>query len=233
MPTLMKTSSVAWRFCVVSDFDLVIFDWDGTLMDSVAQIVRSVKAAAHDLGVPEPSDAEASNIIGLGLPEAMRALFPQVPEAEREALRQRYAHHFVAGVGGHSQPFAGAEALLHDLRRQGRTLAVATGKSRAGLDRVLGHTGWGGLFAATRCADETASKPDPLMLRQLLAETGVPVRRAVMIGDTIYDLAMAEALGMPSIGVTYGVHAPDRLLQHRPLALCDSIDALAARLAAL
>lgn len=214
----------------MADFDLVIFDWDGTLMDSVAQIVRSVKAAARDLAVPEPSDEAARDIIGLGLPEAMRVLFPQVPDAERDALRQRYAHHFVVGEGGHSQPFAGAEALLQGLRRQGRVLAVATGKTRLGLDRVLTHTGWQDHFAATRCADETASKPDPRMLSELLATLGVPVHRAVMVGDTTYDLAMAEAIGMPSIGVTYGVHAPERLQQHGPLALCDSIDALAAAL---
>ena len=214
----------------MADFDLVIFDWHGTLMDSVAQLARSVKAAARDLAVPEPSDAEARDIIGLGLPEAMRVLFPQVPEAAREALRQRYAHHFVAGVGGHSQPFEGAETLLTRLRGQGRQLAVATGKTRLGLDRVLAHTGWHGHFAATRCADETASKPDPRMLRELLAELRVPVKRAVMIGDTTYDLAMAEAIGMPSIGVTYGVHDPERLRRYGPLALCDSIDALAAQL---
>lgn len=217
----------------MAEFDLLIFDWDGTLMDSVAQIVGSVKAAARDLDVPEPSDEAARDIIGLGLPEAMRVLFPQVPEADRQALRQRYAHHFVSAPGGHSQPFAGAEALLRDQLAQGRRLAVATGKTRIGLDRMLAHTGWGDLFHATRCADETASKPDPRMLSELLAELQVPVGRAVMIGDTTYDLAMAEAIGMPSIGVTYGVHAPERLLQHRPRALCDSIDALAAQLAAL
>lgn len=217
----------------MAEFDLVIFDWDGTLMDSVAQIVSSVKAAAQDLGVPEPSDEAARDIIGLGLPEAMRVLFPQVPEADRLALRQRYAHHFVGGTGGRSRPFPGAEDLLRALDGQGRQLAVATGKTRIGLDRMLGVTGWGGYFAATRCADETASKPDPRMLRELLRELDVPVTRAIMIGDTTYDLAMAEALGMASIGVTYGVHDSERLLRHRPLALCDSVDALAARLASL
>ena len=137
------------------------------------------------------------------------------------------------GSGGHSQPFAGAEPLLQHLRGQGRTLAVATGKTRIGLNRVLGDTGWHPYFAATRCADETASQPDPLMLQELLQELDVPVTRALMIGDTTYDLAMAEAIGMASIGVTYGVHAPERLLAHRPLALCDSVDALAVRLASL
>lgn len=215
----------------MADFDLVIFDWDGTLMDSVAQIVRSVKAAARDLAVPEPSDAAARDIIGLGLPEAMRVLFPQVPEVEREALRQRYAHHFVTASGGQSQPFTGAEDLLRGLQGQGRQLAVATGKTRIGLDRMLAHTGWADYFHATRCADETASKPDPRMLRELLAQLNVPVHRAVMVGDTTYDLAMAEAIGMPSIGVTYGVHEAERLLRHGPLVLCDSVQALARQLA--
>ena len=118
----MMTSSVVWRRCVVADFDLVIFDWDGTLMDSIAQIVASVRAAADDLGVSPPSDAAARDIIGLGLPEAMRVLFPQVPEAEREALRQRYATHFVGGTGGRSQPYAGADQLLQRLQGQQRLL---------------------------------------------------------------------------------------------------------------
>lgn len=214
-----------------SRFDLVIFDWDGTLMDSLAQIVRSVKLAAVDLGVPEPTDAAARDIIGLGLPEAMQVLFPQVPEAEREALRQRYAHHFVAGVGGHSQPYVGAEALLQQLSGAGRQLAVATGKSRAGLNRVLAHTGWSSYFHATRCADETASKPNPLMLKELLLELRVPLERAVMIGDTHYDLEMAQRLGMASIGVSYGVHSAERLAEHGPLAICQDMSELTAVLA--
>lgn len=217
----------------MAEVELIIFDWDGTLMDSVAQIVSSVQAAARDLGVPEPSVAAAQDIIGLGLPEAMRVLFPQVPEADRLALRQRYAQHFVGGTGGQARPFAGAEAMLAALRAQGRQLAVATGKTRVGLDRVLAGTGWSGHFAATRCADETASKPDPRMLRELLRELRVPVSRALMVGDTTYDLEMARAIGMPAIGVTYGVHAPERLLAHEPLTLCDSVPALAARLASL
>ena len=217
----------------MAEVELIIFDWDGTLMDSVAQIVSSVQAAARDLGVPEPSVAAAQDIIGLGLPEAMRVLFPQVPEADRLALRQRYAQHFVGGTGGQARPFAGAEAMLAALRAQGRQLAVATGKTRVGLDRVLAGTGWSGHFAATRCADETASKPDPRMLRELLRELRVPVSRALMVGDTTYDLEMARAIGMPAIGVTYGVHAPERLLAHEPLTLCDSVPALAARLVSL
>ncbi|MEO6698451.1 MAG: HAD-IA family hydrolase [Paraperlucidibaca sp.] len=207
--------------------ELVIFDWDGTVMDSVAQIVRSIKAAARDLDVDEPSEAAAKDIIGLGLPEAMRVLFPSVSEAARDALRQQYATHFVASSKGQTTPFVGAETMLHDLRAQGMTLAVATGKSRKGLDRVLADTGWAHYFKATRCADETLSKPNPRMLTELLSELNVPVHRAIMIGDTTYDLAMAEAIGMASVGVTYGVHSAERLLAHRPLTLCHSLPELA------
>lgn len=196
-------------------------------MDSVAQIVRSIQAAAHDLGVEAPSEAAAKDIIGLGLPEAMRVLFPTVSEAARDALRQQYATHFVASSRGQTTPFAGAEAMLQNLRAQGVSLAVATGKSRKGLDHVLSDTGWGHYFVATRCADETLSKPHPRMLNELLGELNVPVQRAIMVGDTTYDLAMAEAIGMVSVGVTYGVHSAERLLAHRPLALCHSLPELA------
>lgn len=221
------TLKKVWRCCAVPKIELVIFDWDGTVMDSVAQIVRSIQAAARDLDVEEPSEDAAKDIIGLGLPEAMRVLFPSVSEAAREALRQQYATHFVASSKGQAAPFVGAEAMLQGLRAQGMTLAVATGKSRKGLDRVLADTGWAHYFNATRCADETLSKPDPRMLNELLSELDVPVERAIMVGDTTYDLAMAEAIGMASVGVTYGVHSGERLLAHRPLTLCHSLAELA------
>lgn len=211
----------------MAKFDLVIFDWDGTLIDSIDQIVRSIHIAASDLGVASPSAEAARDIIGLGLPEAMRILFPQVTESDRDALRERYAHHFVGAVAQEVTPYQGIAALLADLHDSPTTLAVATGKSRRGLDRVLTKTGWTDYFSATRCADETASKPNPKMLHELLNELQVPVERALMVGDTTYDLAMAEAIGMASVGVTYGVHSPERLLQHRPRALCT--DALSLR----
>lgn len=222
-----------YRCCVMADVDLVIFDWDGTLMDSLAHIVASVMAAADVLQVPRPTEAAARDIIGLGLPEALRTLFPGLTEQDRHTLRQHYADHFIAGHEQQSQPYEGAQALLEDLQQAGAVLAVATGKSRLGLDRVLAHTGWHPHFAATRCADETASKPDPLMLRELLAELRVPVHRAVMVGDTVYDLAMAEALGMASVGVTYGVHDAQRLQQHSPWALCHDMQSLQQVLASV
>ncbi len=223
----MMILNKAWRCCAVAKFDLVIFDWDGTLIDSIEQIVRSIEIAAADLGVPSPSAEAARDIIGLGLPEAMRVLFPQVTEADRDSLRERYAHHFVGTVAHEVTPYSGIEPLLQDLHESPVALAVATGKSRRGLDRVLAKTGWADYFSATRCADETASKPDPRMLEELLTELQVPVERALMVGDTVYDLAMAEAIGMASVGVTYGVHSPQRLLQHNPRALC--ADALSLR----
>mgnify|MGYP003402759770 FL=1 len=226
----MTTLKKVWRCCAVPKFDLVIFDWDGTVMDSVAQIVSSIQSAARDLSIDEPSEAAAKDIIGLGLPEAMRVLFPTVSEVAREALRQQYATHFVANSDRQTKPFAGAEAMLQGLRAQELTLAVATGKSRKGLDRVLADTGLAHYFKATRCADETLSKPDPRMLNELLSELNVPVQRAIMIGDTTYDLAMAESIGMASVGVTYGVHSAERLLAHQPLMLCHSLPELATYL---
>lgn len=211
----------------MADIELVIFDWDGTLMDSLDQIVHSVRQAADELGVERPSTQAARDIIGLGLPEAMRVLFPTVPEHDRAALRERYARHFVAS-SAQVRPYAGIPELLDVLGRAAVPLAVATGKSRKGLDRVLGDTGWRHRFRATRCADETASKPHPRMLQELLEELRVPVSRAVMVGDTSYDLGMAQAIGMASVGVTYGVHDAQRLSAFAPRQLCPDVASLRA-----
>lgn len=211
----------------MADIELVIFDWDGTLMDSLDQIVHSVRLAADELGVERPSEQAARDIIGLGLPEAMRVLFPDVPERDREALRERYARHFIS-ASTQVRPYDGVPALLDGLKRASVPLAVATGKSRKGLDRVLGDVGWHHYFAATRCADETASKPDPRMLQELLEELRVPVSRALMVGDTSYDLGMAQAIGMPAVGVTYGVHDAQRLSAFAPRQLCPDVASLQA-----
>ncbi|PTQ90385.1 HAD family hydrolase [Agitococcus lubricus] len=207
----------------MSAYKLAIFDWDGTLMDSVAHIVDSMQQAAYAVGEPVPASAEVRHIIGLGLPEAIAQLFPHAKPHTHEAIRQQYAQHFLAHSASRSQLFAGAEALLAQLRQQGYLLAIATGKSRLGLNRVLAQTGIGHYFVATRCADETASKPDPQMLKELLAYTGVSVDQAVMIGDTSYDLGMAQTLSMPRIGVSYGVHGVEVLQTYQPLAIVDSL----------
>lgn len=199
-------------------YRLVIFDWDGTLMDSEARIVACMQAAARDVGWRELSRECVRDIIGLGLPEAIARMCPGMPADQAEALRLRYSHHFVAADATPMEFFAGVEAGIRRLRDNERTrLAVATGKSRRGLDRVFGATGCGTWFHASRTADETLSKPHPRMLEELLAETGVGVDEALMVGDTEYDMEMARALGMDRLAVTYGVHAPDRLATCEPV----------------
>lgn len=211
-------------------FDLVIFDWDGTLFDSVAQIVASLQwaAAQHDI---ELCAEAAKNIIGLGLPEAMQVLFPQ-HVALQSKIQASYSEHYVAN--SYSQHwFAGVENLLDELAGRNMLLAVATGKSRVGLDRVLAQTNSAHRFTATRCASETLSKPHPMMLKQLLDCTGVMLSRAVMVGDTSYDLEMAQAIEMQRIGVSYGVHDATKLSQYQPLAIASSIEQLTQELLAI
>lgn len=212
---------------------LFVFDWDGTLMDSERQIVICMQQAAGDLGLVVPSDGEVRVIIGLGLPEAILRLFPHHDRATRELIRRAYAKHFVAEAGGRSELFPGARELLDDLRAQGYLLAIATGKSRLGLDRVLGQTDLINFFDTTRCADETASKPDPLMLQQILTALTVFPGEAVMIGDTSFDLEMASRAGVRSVGISHGVHAMDELEKHRPVAIVPDLHALARCLASL
>ncbi len=208
-------------------YKLVIFDWDGTLMDSVAHIVDSMQQAAVTLGEVVPSVAAVRHIIGLGLPEAIALLFPQTPAARRELIRQQYSHHFILGSPDKIQLFDGVLPLLEQLRADGALLAVATGKSRLGLNRVLEQTNLGDYFIATRCADETASKPHPLMLQELLAHTQIGAHEAVMIGDTSYDMEMAQQIAMPRIAVSYGVHSVDVLQSYQPRAVVDSVYQLA------
>ncbi len=209
------------------NIELVIFDWDGTLFDSVGQIVASLQYAAQQFEQPLTDDA-AKSIIGLGLPEVMQILFPQVPDLQQDIL-QCYADHYVANSKGDAW-FSGVAELLADLKQQGIKLAVATGKSRKGLDRVLSQTNSHQIFDITRAASETKSKPDPLMLQEILAELGVAVECAIMVGDTSYDLEMAENLNMPRIGVSYGVHSIETLQQYQPLMIAHNVQDLHAYL---
>ena len=205
------------------NIELVIFDWDGTLFDSVGQIVASLQYAAQQFEQPLTDDA-AKSIIGLGLPEVMQILFPQVPDLQQDIL-QCYADHYVANSKGDAW-FTGVAELLQELKQQGLKLAVATGKSRKGLDRVLSQTNSHQIFDTTRAASETRSKPDPLMLQEILLETGVTVERAIMVGDTSYDLEMAQNLNMQRIGVSYGVHSVETLQQYQPLTIVSSVQDL-------
>lgn len=198
-------------------YRLVIFDWDGTLMDSAARIVDCMQAAARSIGLDELSHAAVRDIIGLGLPEAIAALCPGIAPQQAELLRLGYAERFRAADQTPLAFFPGVESGIAQLREKSDIrLAVATGKSRRGLDRVFSTSGSGAWFHASRTADETRSKPHPQMLEELLEETGVDVREAVMVGDTEYDLEMARALDMDRIAVTYGVHAPARLALSQP-----------------
>ncbi|MFM5471631.1 HAD family hydrolase [Aeromonas veronii] len=216
----------------MQDIRLAIFDWDGTLMDSVDRIVACVQEAARDCELAVPAPAQIRQIIGLSLDVAMSRLFPLCSDSgatrdERQiaALIDRYRHHYLHDATP-SPLFAGAGELLHDWQSLGLQLAVATGKSRCGLDRVLDETGLHPLFVTSRGADEARSKPDPLMLEQTLDELGLSPRQAVMIGDSVHDMAMAEAIAMPRIGVTWGVDSRDALSRHGPVAVVDSMAAL-------
>lgn len=204
-------------------FDLVVFDWDGTLMDSQARIVACIQAAFEDAGVPAPSQEAASDIIGLGLEEAMARLWPGSSADQRSQVVIHYRRHFLVTNEIRSELFPGAGEMLSRLSDQGYLLAVATGKSRAGLDKELDRTGLGALFQATRCADETFSKPNPQMLHELMDELGVQASRTLMVGDTEYDLQMAINARARSLAVCHGVHDAQRLLACGPLACLESL----------
>lgn len=199
------------------DFKLIVFDWDGTLMDSEARIVACIQAAFADVGQTPPSRAAARNIIGLGLGEAMAELWPQAGPAERERVVDCYRRHFLETNDTPSELFDGAVELVDWLAGRGHLLAVATGKSRRGLDRVLDSTGLRSRFHATRCADETFSKPHPQMLIELMDELGVRQEETLMVGDTEYDMQMARNAGTSALAVCHGVHERERLLRHGPL----------------
>ncbi|MBP9036045.1 MAG: HAD-IA family hydrolase [Pseudomonadales bacterium] len=202
---------------------LFVFDWDGTLMDSVGRIVSCLRRAAEEQGLEDLGDARFGDVIGLGLPQAIAQLYPQLNSRQVERFRAAYAARFVAADAQPSQLFPGALQLLEALSARGHWIAVATGKSRRGLDRVLGEIGLDDFFHATRCADETASKPDPRMLHEIVAQLGAGPKHTVMIGDSEYDLEMAARARIPSLGVSYGVHSRERLARHAPARIVDSL----------
>jgi len=199
-------------------YDLIVFDWDGTVMDSTAVIAGSIQAACRDLGLAVPDDETARHVIGLGLTEALRHAVPDAPESMYEPLVARYRHHFLA-QDQVIPLFAGARETIAELHGEGYWLGVATGKSRAGLDRVLESTGLKQYFHATRTADQTFSKPDPAMLFELLDELAVTAGRALMIGDTTHDVQMAQNAKVDVVAVGHGAHPPEQLRELNPLAL--------------
>lgn len=206
-------------------FDLLVFDWDGTLMDSAGAIAFSIQAASRDVGLTAPSDSEARHIIGLGLNEAIAALFPELPRSDYGALVERYRHYYLA-QDNEILLFSGAAETITSLHEEGFLLAVATGKGRRGLDHVLEQTGLGQYFHTSRCADECFSKPHPCMLLEIMEELGVSQEKTLMVGDTSHDLQMAKNAGVSAVGVCYGAHPRDGLLSLSPLACADDFGAL-------
>lgn len=199
------------------DYTLLIFDWDGTLVDSIGRIVAAMHQAADQCGMPRLHDETVKGIIGLALPEAITTLYPELVEAAHvERFRVSYSDCYVAMDQTPSAFFPGVEQSLAALREQGYQLAVATGKSRRGLQRILDALGWQGYFDITRCADETASKPDPQMLHEILQHCGVPASQALMIGDSSFDLLMAQRAGMDAVAVGYGAQTLTALSAHGP-----------------
>ncbi|CAG4883346.1 putative phosphoglycolate phosphatase, clustered with ribosomal large subunit pseudouridine synthase C [Georgfuchsia toluolica] len=205
--------------------ELIVFDWDGTLMDSTAAIAQAIQAAAQDLGLAAPSDAAARHVIGLGLNDALAQAVPDLPPQRYGDMAQRYRHHYLSNSQS-LQLFEGIPELLRELKTRGHFLAIATGKSRRGLNEVLARSGLHSLMDATRCADECFPKPHPQMLKELLDELGVSPEAAVMIGDTTHDLQMAKNAGVVAVAVSYGAHEAAVLVAEQPNAHCNTVEEL-------
>lgn len=204
---------------------LIIFDWDGTVMDSVPKIVNTMNSAAQSLKLTPPSDAQTKNIIGMSLEKAMTVLFPEHDSLHAQ-LVAAYKEHYLTVDTTPTPLFPHVKSTLKNLLEKNYLLAVATGKSRVGLDRLLAQSGLGEYFVATRTSCEAQSKPHPDMLRQLVSEINIPVSQALMIGDTKIDMQMAKSANMDAIGVTFGVHDKQALMQHTPLATVDCFSQL-------
>jgi phosphoglycolate phosphatase len=212
-------------------FDLVVFDWDGTLFDSTALIVHSIQAACRDLGLPVPDEERASWVIGLSLHGAMAHAVPDITPEQIPQMVDRYRFHYLARQHDLTL-FPGVLDMLRALKKRHHWLAVATGKSRAGLDEALHAVELKGLFDGTRTADETRSKPDPQMLMELMRQFGTAPERTLMIGDTTHDLQLAANAGTASVAVAYGAHQTSEFASHSPLVVANTVAELAAWLEA-
>lgn len=206
-------------------FDLIVFDWDGTLFDSTAIITRCIQAACADLGVEVPSDKDASYVIGMGLSDALQHVSPHLARERYAELGNRYRHHYFAKEH-EIVLFEGALAMLHALQERNHWLGVATGKSRRGLDEALNSVQLKDIFHATRTAEETASKPNPQMLIELMSELNVEPERTLMIGDTTHDLQLAANAGTARVGVSYGAHESVTFVEFAPLHIAHSVSDL-------
>lgn len=212
---------------------LIVFDWDGTLMDSEARIVTAMQQAFAAAGAVAPTPGAVREIIGLDLNHAVARLGPALPGAEVAGIAQHYRERYARLHAVPSPLFEDAEPTLAALRAAGYLLAIATGKSRRGLDRALEESGVADYFATSRCGEECAPKPDPAMLRDILMDLDTPPERSLMVGDTEFDLLMARAAGTHAAAVTYGAHPRERLLEHRPALVIEALSELAGAVARL
>ena len=212
------------------NFDLIVFDWDGTISDSTGLIADCIQCAAQDLQLRVPTVEQAKHIIGLGLLQSTETLFPELSAADRARFAARFREHYVPR--DHEAPlYPGIVDLLKSLAHPERFLAVATGKPRAGLERAFVYTGLKPHFHYTRCADEGFAKPHPDMLLKLMDYTSVAPQRTLMIGDTTHDLELAQNAEVVAVAVTYGAHPPQVLAARQARARVDSVAALSAWLA--
>ena len=202
-------------------FELIVFDWDGTLMDSAGGIVACIQAACRDLGLPVPDDERAAHVIGLGLADALSYAIPGLPPSAYGGVAERYRHHFLLR-DPHIPLFPGTHKMLAGLQARGHRLAIATGKSTKGLERALHTTASAHFFVASRCADQCVSKPAPDMLHELMEELAGEVGTTLMIGDTVHDLQMAANAGVAALAVGHGAHPREKLLALGPIACVDS-----------
>jgi phosphoglycolate phosphatase len=209
----------------VEQFDLVVFDWDGTLVDSTAAIAEAIRQSAHDLGLQVPTRRQASHVIGLGLHDALRLAVPDLTQDRLPAFIDRYRVHYLQR-NAELQPFEGISELLEELAGAGQRMGIATGKSRSGLNQALRDVGWSRHFTISRCADEGIPKPDPWMLNDICRELQIASERTVMIGDTTHDLAMARDAGAHAVAVLYGAHEPEDLRAFGTQTCVESVAAL-------
>jgi phosphoglycolate phosphatase len=207
-------------------YELIVFDWDGTLMDSAGAIVACIQDAAVDIGVAPPTEERARHVIGLGLHEALRYALPELPESRYGELAERYRDHYLS-QDHELKLFAGIFELLTELTTTNHVLGVATGKSRKGLDRAMAASRLSAFFQATRCADECYSKPHPQMLYELMEEFGTAPDATLMIGDTSHDIEMARGAGVDALAVCYGAHSRRELEAASPLHCADTVSELA------
>jgi len=207
-------------------YKLIIFDWDGTLMDSQARIVNCLKIVAQEFKLKPLAENILKKVIGLGLNEAISQLYPQLPDEQVDQFAERYRYFYITANDTPSGLFPEVRPMLNQLIEKGFMLAIATGKARRGLEPVLQDTGLKTIFHGSRCADETRSKPHPQMLEELLDEFALNADEAIMVGDTEFDIVMAHSLKMDVIAVSYGVHDKADILKHQPLACVDSVKEL-------